>query len=184
MKISNTPKTKITKIGVLNFFRRYSPSLNTPKKCHQINNELSEAVLLRTEAIVNDVVASDVRYHKDCKTDFFLNIKDENDEEKPQDIQFFQVIKTVTTDKSRIWNSTELYNTYITNNDDVLLDRRTFIRKLVSTFNGELVSFHARGYAKLLCFKDHARGILKMAKDNDDDDNDDNDDDGGENIQT
>ena len=38
----------------------------------------------------------------------------------------------------------------------------------MSSFNGDFISFHVRGYAKLLCFKDHARGILKIAKENDD----------------
>ena len=30
--------------------------------------------------------------------------------------------------------------------------------------DGALVSFHARGYAKWICFKDHAQGVLKLAQ--------------------
>ena len=54
-----------------------------------------------------------------------------------------KVIKLATADKDRIWN-------------------------IVSPFNGDFISFHAKEYAKRLCFKDHDTDILKIAKDNDD----------------
>ena len=40
------------------------------ERCQQRNDEIENRVHLRTEAIANDFVASDVRYHKDCKTTF------------------------------------------------------------------------------------------------------------------
>ena len=106
--------------------------------------------------IPNDVVASDGRYHKDCKRDFFLKFKDLNDREEERDVYLLEVINTVKADRSRIWNSVELYNLY-----------RTFIKNMLNYFDGVLVSFHARGYAKLQCFNDHAIGVLKMAKEGD-----------------
>ena len=35
---------------------------------------------------------------------------------------------------------------------------------LMNYFDGEVISLHARGFAKLVCFKDHAREILKWQK--------------------
>ena len=116
--------------------------------CAARNDKWGETVLLRLAGIPNDVVASDGRYHKHCKRDFFLKFKD-------------------LDERSRIWNSVELYNLYTLNNDNVVVDCRTFIKNLLNSFGGALVSFHARGYAKLLCFNDHARGVLKMAKEGD-----------------
>ena len=104
----------------------------------------------------DDVVASDVSYHKDCKRDFFLKFKELDEREEEGDVYLLEVINTVKADRSRIWNSVELYNLY-----------RTFIKILLNYFDGVLVSFHARGYAKLLCFNDHAIGVLKMAKEGD-----------------
>ena len=57
---------------------------------------------------------------------------------------------------------------YTTDNGEVLLDRKSFVNELIRSFNDDFISFHARGYTKLLCFKDHVRGILNIAKENDD----------------
>ena len=76
----------------------------------------------------------------------------------------FEVSRFLSQIQSRIWNSVELYNLYNLNNDNVVVDCRTFIKNLLNYFDGARVSFHACGYAKLLCFNDHARGVLKMAK--------------------
>ena len=137
------------------------------EKCQQRHDELGNQVLFQTEAIVNDVVASDVRYHKDCKTAFFLRVNDEY-EENPQDKSLLKVIKLVMADSSHIWNTVELYDVYTTDIGEVLLECKSFVNKLICSFNDDFISFHARGYAKLLCFKDHVRGILKIAKENDD----------------
>ena len=67
----------------------------------------------------NNVVASDGRYHKYCKTEFFLNVKDD-EEEDTVNVSFLRVTKDMTTDKSRIWNSVELYNMYTANNNKIL----------------------------------------------------------------
>ena len=121
-----------------------------------------ETVLLRLAGVPNDMVASDGRYHKDCKIDFFLKFKDLDEREEERDVNLLEVINTVKADRSRIWNSVELYNLYTLNNDNVVVDCRTFIKNLLHYFDGALVSFH--GYAKLLCFNDHARGVLEMVK--------------------
>ena len=106
------------------------------------------------------MVASDGHYHKDCKRDFVLKFKDLDKREEERDVYLLEVINTVKADRSRIWYSVELYNLYTSNNDNVVVDCKTFYKEPVEL----LASFHARGYAELLCFNDHARGVLKMAK--------------------
>ena len=129
---------------LLNIFVRYGRLLSV--KCQQRHDELGNQVLFRTEAIVNDVVASDVRYHKDCKTAFFLCVNDEY-EEKPQGKSLLKVIKLVMADRSHLWNTVELYDMYTTDNGEVLLDCKSFVNKLICSFNDDFISFHARGYA-------------------------------------
>ena len=132
--------------------------------CAARNDKWGETVILRLAGIPNDVVESDGCYHKDGKRDFFLKFKDLDEREEERDVYILEVINTEKADRSRIWNSVELYNFYTLNNDNVVVDCRTFIKNLLNYFDGALVSFHARGYAKLLCFNDDARGVLKMAK--------------------
>ena len=43
--------------------------------CQLRGDEWGDQVLLRTYGIENDVVASDVRYHEDCKRSFFYENK-------------------------------------------------------------------------------------------------------------
>ena len=66
--------------------------------CATRNDEWGETVLLRLAGILNDVIASDGRYHKDCKRDFFLKFKDLEEGEE-QDVYLLEVINTVKTDR-------------------------------------------------------------------------------------
>ena len=77
------------------------------------------------------------------------------------------LFRIIRSDRTRIWNAVELYNLYNPENEASSSSRkycRILIKHLLDYFNGALVSFHARGYAKLICFKDHARGVLKLAQ--------------------
>ena len=65
--------------------------------CATKNNKWGETVLLRLAGIPNDVVASDGRYHKDCKRDFFLKFKDLDEREEERDVYLLEVINTVYT---------------------------------------------------------------------------------------
>ena len=85
-----------------------------------------------------------------------------------EDRAFMNVLKLVIADKSRFCNSIELYNLYTSNNDNVGMGRKTFIVKLLSELGGSFISFHNRGASTLYCFNDHARVVLKDAKDKND----------------
>ena len=65
----------------------------------------------------------------------------------------------IRSERTRIWNVVELYNLYNPENEassSSWKDNRTLLNDLLDYFDGVLVSFHTRGYAKLVCFKDHA----------------------------
>lgn len=66
----------------------------------------------------------------------------------------------IRSDRTGIWNVVELYNLCNPENEassSSWKDSRTLIKDLLDYFDGALMSFHAQGYAKLICFKDHAQ---------------------------
>ena len=79
------------------------------------------------------------------------------------------LVETIRSDRTWIWNAVELYNLYNPENEvfsSSWKDDRTLIKHLLDYFEGALVSFHARGYAKLIWFKNHTRGVLRFAQTN------------------
>ena len=63
---------------------------------------------MRLSGIPNDVVASDGRYHAEYKRNFCLRIA--TVEQKFGDSSFLELVRAIKADKSRIWNSVELFN--------------------------------------------------------------------------
>ena len=89
------------------------------------------------------MVASDGRYHINCKRDFFPQIQ-RFDEREEGDVYLLEVINTVKAERRRIWNSVELYNLYTFNQQQHYRYLKTFIKNLCNYIVGALVSFHAR----------------------------------------
>lgn len=59
------------------------------------------------------------------------------------------LVETIRSDRTWIWNAVELYNLYNPENEvfsSSWKDDRTLIKHLLDYFEGALVSFHARGY--------------------------------------
>ena len=133
--------------------------------CQSRGDDWGDQVLLRTHGLKSDVVASDVRYHEDCRIKFFTTTSTEHDEVN-EDKAFSHVIETVTADKTVFWNGVELYNLYTSNNNDVRMDKKAFIVKLLSELGCSFIPFHNRGASTLYCFKENARVVLKEAKEN------------------
>ena len=140
------------------------------EKCYQRNDEWGDQVLLRLAGVQNDIVAADGRYHKDCKTKFHLRTNDDDETLKEIDHAFLKVTKYVAAERDKIWTSVELHNLYLDDNENVVYDRRTFIRKLINYFDGDLIPFTNRGYATWICFKDNALVVVKDAKDKENED--------------
>lgn len=121
----------------------------------------------RLAGIPNNIVASDGRYHKDCKNDFFLSFDKTGKKQSEKDQFFINLFATFRSDRTWIWNVVELYNLHNPENEDFKSSRKntpTLIKHLSNYFNDALVSFHARFYAELIYFKNCAGGVLKLAQ--------------------
>ena len=66
------------------------------EKCYQRSDEWGDEVLLRLVGVQNDIVAADERYHKDCKSKFYLMTKYDDEKLKEVDRGFLIVTKKVS----------------------------------------------------------------------------------------
>ena len=113
--------------------------------CEKQNDKWGQDVKLQLAGIPNNIVASGGRFHKDCKRDFFLSL-DKNGKNKSKKYNsFINLVTTIRSDRTRIWNAIELYNLYNPKNKAASSSRKdslTLIKHLLDYFNGASVSFH------------------------------------------
>ena len=79
------------------------------------------------------------------------------------------LLKVMSADKSRIWNSLELYMEYQSNHGCVIT-RKHLIIKLKAHLQEELVILSSPGYVSIVAFHCNAAVVLKMVKDDDEED--------------
>ena len=72
------------------------------EKCYQRSDEWGDEVLLRLVGVRNDIVAADERYHKDCKSKFYLMTKYDDEKLKEVDRGFLIVTKKVSRNRKKI----------------------------------------------------------------------------------
>ncbi|KAG0720783.1 hypothetical protein GWK47_047752 [Chionoecetes opilio] len=117
----------------------------------------------------------DARYHADCRQRFFsfrsllgqaptCRITEDTDEDHP----FASVVKKMTADRSRMWNSIELLAPDTELNGD-RLSRRTLIQKLQQTFDSELIVLSSPGIADIIAFRSCASQTLRLVNVDEDD---------------
>ena len=85
--------------------------------CTQRNDDIANQVRVRIEGALSDLHAADARYHGNCMTSFMSHnsisaAKNVLKENKNTDPAFDQVVDEMSKDRSRLWNSVELYNQY------------------------------------------------------------------------
>ena len=145
--------------------------------CRQRDDDQAEQVRLRLEGAVSDLHAADAIYHKQCYSGFAASrsvksatrravVSVLDDEEN--DVSFTQVTKDMKDDPSRIWNSVDLYNLYLTYNG-THLTRRTLMSKLKKCFGEDLLILSGNGVANLIVFRSKASNSLRLVDDEDDD---------------
>ena len=142
------------------------------KACEIRNDEWAEQVKLRVEGALTDLHAADAQYHKDCMSNFrgtrnlqYVSKKSEQQE----DNAFIQVIKLLTEDRSRIWNSVEVHDLYISLKGE-MLSRRSLLTKLSEHFGRELLVLSGAGVASIITFRSKAVSSMKLVADENDDD--------------
>ena len=146
---------------------------NILSTCEKRNDDWANQVRLRIQGAVSDLSAADAHYHKDCLTRFTSerNIKSSicNKHETLQaDDAFEFVVRLILSDRSKIWNSRELYDTYLSNNGENL-SRRQLVHSLQERFGEDFLMLSGDGIASLLLFKSKASAHLKIVENEDDD---------------
>ena len=128
------------------------------------------------EGALSDLHAVEARYHRECMSLFFSNRNRKYEQSQSASATQLEIdsglkhlITVMSSDKSRIWNSLELFQEY-QNNHGSIIARRGLIGKLRAHFQDEFVVLSSPGYASIVAFHYNAAAALKMVKDDEDDD--------------
>ena len=70
--------------------------------CKKQNDKWGEDVKLRLAGILNDIVALDGSYNKDCKRDFFLSFYKNEKKQSEKDYSFKDLVVTIRSERTRI----------------------------------------------------------------------------------
>ena len=132
--------------------------------CEERKDVQAEEVRIRLEGAVSDLHAADALYHKTCH-DQFMSKRSRSAASKStsttesSDQAFLLVAKELETNKSRIWNSVEVFQLYQTCSG-IHLNRRSLIMKLVDYFGQDLLVLSGNGVANILDFRNKASNVL------------------------
>ena len=99
----------------------------------------------------SELHAADARYHEDCRSSFMAprSVKSASGIVEPSTVGYAALELTVSeirSNPSRIWNSLELHNMYLSHGG-VNRSRRTLIKKLSQNFGPDLLVLSGVGVA-------------------------------------
>ena len=140
-------------------------------KCHSRNDHWANEVQTRIKAAVSDLHVVDARYRKDCMSIFVRNrcLADNLKDTSQTDEALQDVIEILQADRSRIWNSIELFKEY-QDNHGCALTRCRLVEELRRNIGGDLVVLTNPGYASIIAFHKNAALMLKLVKADDESD--------------
>ena len=126
---------------------------------HHVMNRLQNSI---------DLHAADCQYHPDCyqkliKKKTSTCTKVSNHETS---------LNTLTEQASHIWNSVEVFNTYVGLGGSH--SRKSLITELQSHFDKDLIVMHVSGSASIIEFRSHISYKLQLVDDDQDDESVDN----------
>ena len=145
--------------------------------CHARGDQWSNEVLVRVEGAVSDLHATDARYHYDCKTHFMAprlvqlaKASTSGDQSPVQgDPAYDKLVRDMSAERSRIRNSSEIYQQYQMYGGMIMV-RRTLMTAILAQFGEDLLVFTAAGIASILVFREKATGMFSIIPDEHDDD--------------
>ena len=96
--------------------------------CRERNDQWAKDVELRELGAMSDLHAADARYHRDCKP--FMGPKSgklpyKSGAKTRKDFALDQVIRFMESDMDKLWSSTEVYNEYVSRNENILQKKNT-----------------------------------------------------------
>lgn len=139
-------------------------------KCSQRSDAWSEQVKLRIHGAFGDLHAVEGRYHVDCRNRFFSDRAcsgqtDPKEEEHPStDAALEAVVRDMYSDKSRLWNSTGLYDLY-QSHSGTRLSKRNLLTEVQKQFGNDLLVLTSPGIASIVAFRSASAHILKIVSD-------------------
>ena len=141
--------------------------------CTQRNDDIANQVRVRVEGALSDLHAADARYHANCMASFMSPksisaAKNASKEDENTDPAFDEVIAEMLKDRSRLWNSVELYHQYQLFGGKALL-RRSLLVKIQDHFLDDIAVLSSPGLSSLVVFRQNASTVLHLAGDTEDD---------------
>jgi len=85
-----------------------------------------------------------------------------------EDCPFLSVVEMLKSDRSQMWNSVELFDSY-SQFGGVQLCRRTLVSKLQELFGNHLMVLSSPGIANIIAFRSCASQILRLVNTEEDD---------------
>ena len=128
--------------------------------CTQRNDDIANQVRVRVEGALSDLHAADARYHVNCMASFMSPksvsaAKNASKDDEDTDPAFDEIIGEMLKDKSRLWNSVELYHQYQLFGGKALL-RRSLLVKIQHDFLDDIAVLSSPGLSSLVVFRQNA----------------------------
>ena len=142
--------------------------------CENRNDDIAKNVKCRLQAARSDLHATDARYHVVCRQRFvrsrslpgkstsFRSLEDPGEDEP-----FKSVVEMIRVERSRMWNSVELFSAY-TNLLGNKLTRKTLILQIQEEFGDDLIILSSPGIADIIAFRSCASKTLRHVNDDTD----------------
>ena len=143
--------------------------------CEKRNDTIADQVRLHVEGAVSDLHAADARYHVDCMANFTCpksisgarNVTERNTNVEA-DLAFDSVIEDMSKDRSRLWNSVQLYHQYQLFGEKVL-SRRSLLSKIKDHFSDDIAVLSSNGLSSVVVFRSDASTVWNLVSDSDED---------------
>jgi hypothetical protein len=127
-------------------------------------------VKVRIQGAISDLHAADARYHEDCKSSFMepRSVRAAASGTKPKETEDSALQSTIiqmSNESSRIWNTVDAYDQYLSHGEE-LLSRRMLLEKPTEHFGPDLLVLSG---SSLLVFHSRTSSILRLVAERDDD---------------
>ena len=143
------------------------------EKCNAQGDQWADDVRGRIQGALSGLHAEKARYHRDCMSRLFANRTLPHNELESsvtpsssignKDTALEHVIGDVSADKSRIWNSIELFQQY-TSYFGSTLTRENLVNQLCLHFGKKLLVLTSPGIASIIAFRGNTLKIVKNNK--------------------
>lgn len=138
-------------------------------KCSERNDMLGEVVRSRIISLgEDDLPAADARYHVHCKTNFMYNFAKGG--KAPEDPALLSLVQTMSSDRSKIWNSVELQQEYEHLGGNKIKQRKHLLENIKTYLKDAVIILSSPGMANIVSFTSETTKVLHLLKQNDDDD--------------